>query len=95
MKAKEKIIFIDNIRGIATFFVLLSHLGFVFWYSNALVANLLHIEERENIASTVPRIYGDITAAIMDAQLNLGMIGVACFFLISGFIIPHSVGGGG
>lgn len=91
MSGENRIVFIDKLRAIATIFVLLGHFCFVFWYNNAAVASLLHIEERGDIILTIPRIYGDIAIATEEAKINLGMIGVGLFFLISGFVIPYSV----
>lgn len=94
----NKLAFIDNLRALATMFVLMWHFGFVFWYRNAAVADLCHIDERANIVQTVPKIYDDIANTFFKLNLDFGMMGVAIFFLISGFIIPYSVrnmGGGG
>lgn len=87
----KKLIFIDNLRAIATLFVLMCHLGYVFWYQNGAVAALLYVEERSGIRDAVPKFWDDIAKAIDLLNVNFGMLGVAIFFLISGFVIPYSV----
>lgn len=89
---ENKVLFVDNLRAIATIFVMLWHLGCMFWFSSASVASLLHIEEKSGIIQTVPKIYADIVNVVFQLKLDFGMLGVAIFFLISGFIIPYSVG---
>lgn len=92
---KGKIIFIDNLRAIATLTILMCHLGTIFWYRNSAVALLCHLEERINISTTVPKLYTDIFNTISLFRIDLGTLGVAIFFLISGFIIPYSTREGG
>lgn len=87
---KNKLLFVDNLRGIGSLFVLLWHLGCMFWYNNSAVAALCHIPEASNINNTVPKLYSDIINVIFSLNLDFGMMGVAIFFLISGFIIPYS-----
>lgn len=90
-----ELLFISHMRAMATIAVMLWHLGVVFWYSNGAVANLCHFEVMTDIDSAVPKIYTDIVTAISALNVDFGMFGVAIFFLISGFIIPYSVRGGG
>lgn len=88
---KKRLIFIDNMRGIATLFVIMWHLGFGFWYMNNVVSSLLHIDERLGVVETVSKLWDDIINAVRAMDIDFGRLGVATFFLISGFVIPYSV----
>lgn len=88
---KKRLIFIDNMRGIATLFVMMWHLGFGFWYMNNVVSSLLHIDERLGVVETVSKLWDDIINAVRAMDIDFGRLGVATFFLISGFVIPYSV----
>lgn len=71
--------------------VLLWHLGNIFWFNNAAVSNLCHIDIISNISDMIPKWYSDINDALNRLNLDFGIFGVSIFFLISGFIVPFSV----
>jgi len=86
---KQKIVFADQLRVLAVFFVVLAHYFGVFWYDPA----LLHFT---NIfPSTIDRKVPDFVAFVNTPSLlphrNWGPLGVDIFFLISGFVIPISL----
>ena len=87
----QKLIFVDSLRAVATVMVLLWHLGNIFWFNNAAVSNLCHIDIISNISDMIPKWYSDINDALNRLNLDFGMFGVSIFFLISGFIVPFSV----
>jgi len=85
MSAESKIIFANQLRGIAALFVVLAHLGYVFWMVRETVANFIGSNVMDG--PNPPGI-----GVFVSDHLNLGVLGVAIFFLISGFVIPFSVG---
>jgi peptidoglycan/LPS O-acetylase OafA/YrhL len=84
MTSDAKIIFANQLRGIAALFVVLAHLGYVFWMARGTVANFIGADAIEG-----PAPFG-IQILVSD-YLNLGVLGVALFFLLSGFVIPFSL----
>ncbi|MFJ5300069.1 acyltransferase family protein [Pseudomonas sp. NPDC088368] len=84
MKGTSKIVFANQLRGIAALLVVLSHLCCVFWGSKATVAAYTGALPAE----------GDqpwFSAYINGEYWNSGVLGVAIFFTISGFVIPMSL----
>lgn len=79
-----KILFANQLRGLAALFVVASHLGAVFWGMREIVA-----------AHIGAPIYSGSPALTLSwlsfRYLSLGPFGVAVFFLISGFVIPISL----
>jgi peptidoglycan/LPS O-acetylase OafA/YrhL len=84
VKGSSKIIFANQLRGIAALLVVLSHLVCVFWRAKDAVSAY----------TGAPPADGDqpwIGAFINGAYWNFGALGVAIFFTISGFVIPMSL----
>lgn len=79
-----KVIFADQLRGIAVIMVLLAHWCGVYWYSRDVVAGYIHAP-----AEIIPA--PSWIDVIAPPTVNYGTLGVAIFFLISGFVIPFSL----
>lgn len=81
----QRIEFANNLRGIASFFVLISHLIILFW---------LHQDTVQKLTG-MPFYQGEVPAIsifLLNNQIiNYGGFGVALFFLISGFVIPFAL----
>lgn len=84
MSTQSKVIFANQLRGVAALFVVFAHLGYVFWMVRETVANFIGANVMEG--PNPPGI-----GVFVSDQLNLGVLGVAIFFLISGFVIPFSL----
>lgn len=84
MSTQKKIIFANQLRGIAALCVVFAHLGYVFWMARDTVANFIGSKVMDGPAPSG-------TGLFVSEYLNLGVFGVAIFFLISGFVIPFSV----
>lgn len=85
MRANNKIIFANQLRGIAAILVVLSHICGAFWMVRDVVG----------FFSGTPEVVGDqpaISWFISNQYWNFGALGVAVFFMISGFVIPMSLG---
>ena len=82
----NKVIFANNLRGIAALLVVASHFGGVFYNSHEAVHFLLQINSVDIHREL--KIY-ETTNNLR--YLNLGCLGVSLFFLISGFVIPFSL----
>ena len=80
-----RILFANHLRGLAALAVATSHLIGVFWVLPGLAAD----------ATATPLLQAALPwsfALVADPRLQLGPVGVATFFLVSGFVIPLSLG---
>jgi peptidoglycan/LPS O-acetylase OafA/YrhL len=84
----DRLAFADALRGLSAAVVVVGHFFFVFLSGPELVAML--ISAAPYSAGTVPS-----WANQFYSTFNLAAMGVAVFFLISGFVIPMSLDGGG
>lgn len=82
-----RLIFANQLRGLAVLCVMLTHLVGVFWIERGLTS----------AATASPVLLDDPPAALLalftHRYLNFGPLGLAIFFLISGFVIPFSLAG--
>jgi peptidoglycan/LPS O-acetylase OafA/YrhL len=83
-----KIWFAHMLRGLAASIVAVHHLGVGFWLANPTIAELAHTAP----LSSVPNLPHFAVARRLE-QIGLagGPLGVALFFLVSGFVIPISL----
>lgn len=91
--ASEKILFAHLLRGVAAVLVVMHHFTTILWASPAAIDTMLNMP--------APRFTGGFAAVLrtVDAWLaplwldfsHWGALGVALFFLISGFVIPFAV----
>ena len=83
----ERVEFANSLRGLACLSVVLSHYCGVFWFKPEAVSYFTNIP--------CPAVNHSVPAFCLWAKpnpyLNLGPLGVAVFFLISGFVIPYSM----
>jgi len=79
----KKLIFAQQLRGIASLVVVISHLLGIYWGMREAIAGAIHAPVNE---VTTPA----IAAISMQSYYELGPLGVALFFFISGFVIPFS-----
>lgn len=89
--AGRDIKFIKLLRCIATIMVLWWHLGVMFWYSNQSLSQIFRVEFCGNIDS-LSGLYKKIIEGISACRFDFGMFGVAVFFLITGFLVAHTIG---
>ncbi len=82
--AGAKLIFANQLRGLAALSVMLSHLGGVFVLMGPLVGWMISAPEVHVGEPAILRV-------TRLSWLNEGAFGVAVFFLISGFVIPFSL----
>lgn len=84
IESDNKLVFANQLRGIAVLMVMISHLGLVFWFARDVVASYIFAP---SVIGPAP----DILRWITLPTVNFGPLGVAIFFLISGFVIPFSL----
>lgn len=80
----RKVLFADQLRGVAALLVVLSHLFNVYPFAPALVS--------ATVAGPVvaaPNVW--ITSLVTQSWINFGPFGVGLFFLVSGFVVPFSL----
>ena len=80
-----RIEFANGLRGLAALLVLLAHYCGLFWYSRLVISQLTGFAPLSSAYAT-PASVTRLNAAI--APVLTGPLGVAIFFLISGFVIP-------
>ncbi|WP_279612699.1 acyltransferase family protein [Burkholderia sp. BCC1047] len=80
-----KIVFANQLRGLAVLSVIIAHYLGVYWFGRDVVAQTIGAPLVEGGA---PRIFPYVFFA---PTFNYGPFGVAIFFLISGFVIPFSL----
>lgn len=83
--------FANQLRGIAAILVLISHYGFFYWVRPDYVQVLAHLptDYLANAGYFVAQIT-QLNNSMRMLGIDLGVIGVALFFLISGFVITLS-----
>jgi peptidoglycan/LPS O-acetylase OafA/YrhL len=83
-----RIWFAHMLRGLAAAVVAVHHLGEAFWLANPALAQLAHTEP----LCSIPEL-PHLVVARYAARIGLagGPLGVALFFLVSGFVIPISL----
>lgn len=82
----KRIEFANSLRGVAALMVLFAHYGNLFWHNRSIVPLITGLPE---IPASVPTpMVGAVLKFIQ--PLSLGPMGVAVFFLISGFVIPFA-----
>lgn len=82
--AQGKIAFANQLRGLAVLLVIASHYALAYWTERDLVAQYIF----------APPATGAMPASqrwLSIPTLSLGPLGVALFFLVSGFVIPFSL----
>jgi peptidoglycan/LPS O-acetylase OafA/YrhL len=86
--AGDRVWFAQGLRGIAAMLVCIDHLFLFFWIQNGVSAAYAHTEPLDR---TIDATQYRAAVILGDLRLSLGMLGVAVFFLISGFVIPMSL----
>ncbi|WP_034912722.1 acyltransferase [Erwinia sp. 9145] len=81
---KRKVVFANSLRGLAAVSVMIAHLCAVYFDSNAYISGRLGFER---VTSTSNHSF----IWFCNNVFNIGVIGVAVFFLISGFVIDYSL----
>lgn len=88
IEIKKRIDFANLLRGLAAIMVVCSHFFGVFWYRPEVISYFLGTPA----ATTTNYILHLVSVYIVKASpIDLGPMGVAIFFLISGMVIPFSV----
>ena len=87
-EATDKIWFVHVLRGFAALLVVFCHLGVAFWTNNAAVGQLTGTGDLASI-SFPPTVA--VGVWLGGHGLDTGPLGVALFFLVSGFVIPISL----
>lgn len=84
-----KVVFANQLRGIAAIMVLLSHYFGTYFFQSHYISSVLGVEpeSRNYLDIGLVRILSEHYAGI-----NLGPLGVSVFFLISGFVVMFSLG---
>lgn len=84
----EKIVFAHKLRAFAALLVCFSHLCCLFWTGRIAVLRALGFESDWFMQVKTPYLLRIVNSIPMP---DAGMLGVAIFFLISGFVIPFSL----
>ncbi len=87
IEIKRRIEFANLLRGLAAIMVVCSHFFGVFWYRPEVISYFLGTPA----AATPNHVLHLVSEYIVKASpIDLGPMGVAIFFLISGMVIPFS-----
>ncbi len=81
--------FVSFLRGVSALFVLLSHLWLVFWSDGSKINAVWEWLDTTEIPSGI--LAQGMQALLGKMNLNAGAVGVAFFFLISGFLVRNSM----
>ena len=81
----ERVAFANTLRGVAVICVLVQHYFVGFWAVPDTIGTLLNVPALDVAVSPA------LTWVAPPSPLSLGAFGVALFFLVSGFVIPHSL----
>lgn len=84
----DKIWFLQMLRGIAALIVVYAHMWELFWRDNITAATISY-SAPIGVAPFLPHL--KLTTWLYTYHINFGAIGVALFFLVSGFVIPISL----
>jgi peptidoglycan/LPS O-acetylase OafA/YrhL len=85
--AGDRVWFAQGLRGIAAMLVVVDHLFLFFWIANPVATAYTYTAPVHTINATEY----EVAVIFHDLRISLGMLGVAIFFLISGFVIPMSL----
>ncbi len=86
--SSQRVVFANNLRGLAALIVLISHYFGAFWDRREEVAYLINAPLLSPEQFNAPTL---VTLINFQPYFNWGAYGVALFFLISGFVIPFSL----
>lgn len=81
---RNKVVFANHLRGISALLVMAVHFGCVYFESNGFISSRLG-NSPDLSSSNMTFIW------LCNNVINLGVVGVAIFFLISGFVIDYSL----
>jgi len=84
--------FAQAIRAFACGFVVLYHLGIAYWANASNITALAALAPQRAVPSPI---WAGPFQSLEGAGIDLGQIGVAMFYLTSGFVIPYSLKRGG
>lgn len=87
---KNKIVFLNSLRGIAALLVVVWHLGYMFWNAPLAIKQGMPYLSVNHI-TPIPLIYTQFINFLSKYNIDIASIGVALFFLISGFVISLSL----
>lgn len=82
MTGHGRIVFANQLRGIAAISVVITHFCFTYWRQNANISPFFGAN---------PTDLGQLISSQVFTHFYPGVFGVALFFLISGFVIPFSI----
>jgi len=84
-----RIWFLQLLRALAILLVVFSHTGLNFWCANNLYSTGLHVNPLKDF---IPPFYISQLCQLENSlHCDIGIIGAAIFFIVSGFVIPISI----